>query len=371
MVRATARKTSGDGAEDDSLIQLLTPDGERREHPEYPLEVTDDEARSLYRDMSLIRRVDVEATSLQRQGQLALWAPLRGQEAAQIGAGRALAKDDFCFPGYREHGIAYCRGIPPTAAARSFRQVSNGGWDPYEFNYAEPSIVIGNNALNAVGYAMGVQFDGAETAVMACIGDGAMSQGDIAESFVWASVFQAPVVFLLQNNHWAISEPTERQSRIPLYRRSEGFGFPGVRVDGNDVFAMLAVTRAALARAREGSGPTLLEAFTYRMGAHTTSDDPTRYRLDAELEEWGRKDPIDRLRAYLVGRDAADDVWLKTVEEDADALGREVRDAVVSMTGPTPLSIFDHVYAEPHPLVDEERAEMLALLGAEDAGRLK
>ena len=184
-------------------------------------------------------------------------------------------------------------------------------------------------------------------------------------------MFQAPIVFLLQNNHWAISEPTERQSRIPLYKRSEGFGFPGVRVDGNDVFAMLAVTRAALARAREGSGPTLLEAFTYRMGAHTTSDDPTRYRLDAELEEWGRKDPIDRLRAYLTGRDAADDVWLKTVEEDADALGREVRDAVVSMTGPTPLSIFDHVYAEPHPLVDEERAEMLALLGAEDAGSLK
>jgi 2-oxoisovalerate dehydrogenase E1 component alpha subunit len=371
MVRA-ATKARGEGAQDETpMVQLLTPDGERVTHPDYALDPTPDEARGLYRDMALIRRVDVEATSLQRQGQLALWAPLRGQEAAQIGAGRALEPDDFAFPGYREHGIAYCRGIPITAAARSFRQVSNGGWDPYEFNYGEPSIVIGNNALNAVGYAMGVQHDGAETAVMACIGDGAMSQGDIAESFVWAAVFQAPIVFLLQNNHWAISEPTERQSRIPLYRRAEGFGFPGVRVDGNDVFAMLAVSRAALTRAREGSGPTLLEAFTYRMGAHTTSDDPTRYRVDTELEEWTRKDPIDRLRKYLVASKLADDAWLASVDEESEALARELREAVTTMRGPSPISIFDHVYAEPHPLVDEERAEMLALLGQEEAETLK
>jgi 2-oxoisovalerate dehydrogenase E1 component alpha subunit len=249
--------------------------------------------------------------------------------------------------------------------------VSNGGWDPYEYNYAEPSIVIGNNAVNAVGYAMGVQHDGAESAVMACIGDGAMSQGDIAESFVWASVFQAPIVFLLQNNHWAISEPTERQSRIPLFRRAAGFGFPGLRVDGNDVFAMLAVTRAALARAREGSGPTLLEAFTYRMGAHTTSDDPTRYRVDTEVEEWLARDPIDRVRRYLTANGAADVAWTSSIDEEADGFARELREAVVEMRGPTPVSIFDHVYAEPHPLVDEERAQMLGLLGAEDAGSLK
>jgi 2-oxoisovalerate dehydrogenase E1 component alpha subunit len=188
---------------------------------------------------------------------------------------------------------------------------------------------------------------------------------------VWASVFQAPVVFLLQNNHWAISEPTERQSRIPLYRRSEGFGFPGVRVDGNDVFAMLAVSRSALARAREGSGPTLLEAFTYRMGAHTTSDDPTRYRIDEEVEEWTRRDPISRLRTYLSTECSTDDAWFGSVDEEADARAAELREAVLSMHGPTPASIFDHAYAEPHPLVDEERAEMVALLGAEDAGSLK
>jgi pyruvate dehydrogenase E1 component alpha subunit len=366
MVRA-AKATRGESATDEDLVQLLSPSGERVAHADYALEIDDDEARGLFTDMSVIRRTDVEATSLQRQGQLALWAPLRGQEAAQIGAGRALEPDDFCFPGYREHGLAYCRGIPATLSARNFRQVTNGGWDPYAYNYAEPSIVIGNNLLNAVGYAMGVQHDGAETAVMACTGDGGMSQGDVAEAFVWASVFQAPIVFLLQNNHWAISEPTERQSRIPLYRRAEGFGFPGVRVDGNDVFAMLAVSRAALARAREGSGPTLVEAFTYRMGAHTTSDDPTRYRVDEEVEEWTRRDPIERLRTYLVAR-GTDAAWFAAVDEAADAAAAALREAVVTMPDPSPLSIFDHVYAEPHPLVDEERAEMAALLGGEDAG---
>jgi len=218
---------------------------------------------------------------------------------------------------------------------------------------------------------MGVQHDGAETAVMACTGDGGMSQGDVAEAFVWASVFQAPIVFLLQNNHWAISEPTERQTRIPLYRRADGFGFPGVRVDGNDVLAMLAVSRAALARAREGSGPTLIEAFTYRMGAHTTSDDPTRYRVDAEVEEWVRRDPISRMKAYLESIGAADDAWAASVDEEADGYASTLREAVLDMHGPTPSSIFDHVYAEPHPLVDEERAQMVALLGAEDAGSPK
>jgi 2-oxoisovalerate dehydrogenase E1 component alpha subunit len=371
MAGAARRKVAESTAGEDQFVQLLTPDGKRVEHADYALEVSDDEARDLYRDMVFIRRTDVEATSLQRQGQLALWAPLRGQEAAQIGAGRALEPDDFCFPGYREHGIGYTRGVTPTESARSFRQVSNGGWDPYEHNFAEPSIVIGNNAVNAVGYAMGVQHDGAESAVMACIGDGAMSQGDIAEAFVWSAVFQAPVVFLLQNNHWAISEPTERQSRIPLYKRADGFGFPGVRVDGNDVFAMLAVTRSALARAREGSGPTLVEAFTYRMGAHTTSDDPTRYRIDEEVEEWTRKDPIARLRTYLTTAAATTEEWFATVDAEADARAGELRDAVVSMVGPSPVSIFDHVYAEPHPLIDEERDEMVALLGAEDAGSLK
>jgi 2-oxoisovalerate dehydrogenase E1 component alpha subunit len=371
MARAKTDGPRKGAAESAPFVQLLTPEGERVAHPDYDLTITDEEMRGLYRDMVMIRRLDNESTSLQRQGQLALWAPLQGQEAAQIGAGRALEPDDFAFPGYREHGLAWCRGVPPADCLRVFRQVTHGGWDPYKYNLAEPSIVIGNNALNAVGYAMGVQHDHAESAVLVAIGDGAMSQGDVNESFVWAGVFAAPIVFLLQNNHWAISEPTERQSRIALYHRAEGFGFPGIQVDGNDVFAMLAVTRAALARAREGSGPTLLEAFTYRMGAHTTSDDPTRYRIDAELEEWKLRDPIERLRAHLVRTGTADTAWTESIDAEAEALARAMREEVLAMKGPTPISIFDHAYAEPHPLIDEERAEMLELLGEEHAGSLR
>jgi len=353
------------------FVQLLTPEGERVESDVYPLELTDAEVLGLYRDMVVIRRLDVESTSLQRQGQLALWAPLLGQEAAQIGAGRAMAPDDFGFPSHREHGIAWCRGIPPSTSLRIFRQVTNGGWDPREYNYALPTIVIGNQALNAVGYAMGMQNEGADAAVITFFGDGATSQGDVNEAFVWGASFQAPIVFFVQNNHWAISEPTERQTRIPIYRRAEGFGFPGVRVDGNDVFAVLAVTRAALARAREGSGPTLIEAYTYRMGAHTTSDDPTRYRIDAELEEWKLRDPIERVRAFIVRNGIADTQHTKDVDAEADAMARTFREEVLAMTGPTPLSIFDDVYAEPHPLMDEERGQMVGLLGASEAGTLR
>ena len=156
---------------------------------------------------------------------------------------------------------------------------------------------------------MGMQKDGADGAVIAYFGDGATSQGDVNEAFIYASVFNAPVVFFCQNNQWAISEPIERQTRIPLYQRAMGFGFPGVRVDGNDVLACLAVTKAALQNAREGSGPTLVEAYTYRMGAHTTSDDPTRYRLADELESWKLKDPIERVKAYLVRTGKADQAF--------------------------------------------------------------
>ena len=209
----------------------------------------------------------------------------------------------MAFPTYREHGVAWCRGLDPIKLLGLFRGVSHGGWDPTEHNFHLYTIVIGAQTLHATGYAMGIQRDGLVgengEAAIAYFGDGATSQGDVNEAFVWASVYNAPVVFFCQNNQWAISEPLERQSRIPLYQRAHGFGFPGVRVDGNDVFACLAVTRKALQAAREGQGPTLIEAFTYRMGAHTTTDDPTRYRLAAELEAWKLKDPIERVKAYL------------------------------------------------------------------------
>jgi pyruvate dehydrogenase E1 component alpha subunit len=344
------------------LVQLLTPEGERVPHPDYAIELTDEEYRGLYRDLALVRRFDVEATALQRQGQLGLWASLLGQEAAQVGSGRALGPADFAFPTYREHGVAWCRGVDPIRVLGLFRGVSHGGWDPAEHNFALYTIVIGSQALHATGYAMGVQRDGADAAVVAYFGDGATSQGDVNEAFVWASVFHAPVVFFCQNNQWAISEPIERQTRVPLYRRAAGFGFPGIRVDGNDVLAVLAVTRAALRAAREGQGPTFIEAFTYRMGAHTTSDDPTRYRLAGDLETWKLKDPLERVKAYLSRTGMSDSAFFATVEREADELAARLRQGCLSMPDPDPVSIFENVYVEQTPLLAEERAQFAAYL---------
>jgi 2-oxoisovalerate dehydrogenase E1 component alpha subunit len=358
------------GAAED-LVQLLTPEGQRIQHPDYPLDVSARELRGLYRDLVLVRRLDTEAISLQRQGELGLWASLLGQEAAQVGSGRALSPKDMAFPSYREHGVAWCRGVDPLKLIELFRGVSNGGWDPADHKFHLYTIVIGSQTLHATGYAMGIQRDGATgdgtngdggEAVIAYFGDGATSQGDVSEAFNWAAVNNAPVVFFCQNNQWAISEPLERQSRVPLYQRSRGFGFPGLRVDGNDVLACLAVTRAALKAAREGQGPTLIEAFTYRMGAHTTTDDPTRYRVAAELEAWKLRDPIERVKAYLLRAGAADTDFIDKVDAEADQLGAWLRDATRAMPDPAPGEIFEHVYAGPQPILDGERDVYAAYL---------
>jgi pyruvate dehydrogenase E1 component alpha subunit len=351
------------------LVQLLTPEGERVSHRDYDVDLSDEDYRGFYRDLVLVRRVDVEATALQRQGELGIWASLLGQEAAQVGSGRAMRPADFAFPTYREHGVAWCRGVDPLKLLGLFRGASHGGWDPREHNFNLYTIVIGSQTLHATGYAMGVQRDGADAAVVAYFGDGASSQGDVNEAFIWASVFNAPVVFFCQNNQWAISEPLEKQTRIPLYRRASGFGFPGVRVDGNDVLAVYAVTTAALHAAREGNGPTLVEAFTYRMGAHTTSDDPTRYRLQTELEAWKLKDPLERMKAFLYKQQLADAAFFEQVEHDADALAAHVRQGCLEMPDPEPLSVFDDVYAGGSPLLDEERAEFSRYLASFEGAR--
>ncbi|MBI1758477.1 MAG: pyruvate dehydrogenase (acetyl-transferring) E1 component subunit alpha [Actinobacteria bacterium] len=357
------------------LVQLLSPEGERVAHPHYSIDLTPDEFRALYRDLVLVRRIDIEATALQRQGELGIWASLLGQEAAQVGSGRALAPDDFVFPTYREHGVAWCRDVDPLWLLGLFRGVNLGGWDPNAHNFNLYTIVIGSQTLHATGYAMGIQREGGGPdgsypgAVIAYFGDGASSQGDVNESFVWASVFNAPVVFFCQNNQWAISEPIEKQSRIPLYQRARGFGFPGVRVDGNDVLACLAVTRAALARAREGSGPTLVEAYTYRMGAHTTSDDPTRYRLASDLESWKLKDPIERVKAYLVRNGLADADFLDAVQAEADELAAHVREGCRALPDPEPLSMFDDVYVEGTPHLDRQREEFATYLASFEGAR--
>ena len=336
------------------MIQLLTPEGARVERSDYPLTISDDEIGSLYRDLVLVRRIDAEAVALQRQGELGIWASLLGQEAAQVGAGRALRKHDMAFPTYREHGVAWCRDVDPLTLLGLFRGTSVGGFDPYAHNFNMYTVVIGAQTLHAAGYAMGVVRDGAvgtgdpdrDTAVLAFFGDGASSQGDVSESFVWAAAENLPVVYICQNNQWAISAPVSTQTRVPLYQRSAGFGFPGVRIDGNDVLASLAVTRRALDDARNGQGPTLIEAFTYRMGPHTSSDDPTRYRLGSDLETWKLRDPIARVRAYLTRHAGFGADFFAAIEDESEKLAVHVRAGCRSLPDPTPDSVFANVFVE-------------------------
>ena len=350
------------------MVQLLNPEGERVSHPEHDAVVdalTDEELRGFYRDLVLIRRFDAEATALQRQGELGLWASLLGQEAAQVGSGRALRSQDYAFPTYREHGVAWCRGVDPVNLLGMFRGVNHGGWDPNEKNFHLYTIIIGAQTLHATGYAMGVQRDGnvgtgdddRDTAVIAYFGDGATSQGDVSEALVFAGVNNSPVVFFCQNNQWAISEPNEKQTRAPLWHRARGFGFPGIRVDGNDVLAVYAVTKAALDAARSGQGPTFIEAYTYRMGAHTTSDDPTKYRVLAEVEVWKHRDPIERFKRWLTTTGRADTDFFDAVEEESDELGASVRERCLALPDPAGTEMFDHVYADPHPVMQREREE--------------
>jgi len=421
----------GDRPEEQYGVRLLRPDGVLVEHPRFAPLLGAEDLGSCYGAMLRARRLDEEATALQRQGELALWIPLRGQEAAQVGSARAALTSDFMFPSYREHAVAWERGLPPLEVLRLLRGGTHGGWDPMAHNLANYALVLATQALHAVGYALGVQLDalrsrpatldvartaagnaivgrprieeeavanftakqllghptieretkgvgrpdelvgrpmktpegaivgrprntgdGSGTAVLVYLGDGAMSQGDANEAFVWAASFGAPVVFFCTNNQWAISTPAARQSRVPLAERASGFGFPGVRVDGNDVVAVHSVTSWALDRARRGEGPTLVEAYTYRMGPHTTSDDPTRYRPADEEACWRALDPIDRLGRLL----AADrgEAWFAARRAEAEDAAARLREDTLALPDPPPDAFFDDVLVTE---TDEARAE--------------
>jgi 2-oxoisovalerate dehydrogenase E1 component subunit alpha len=353
----------------DGLVQLISVDGQRTVGCPYLDIVADvgaEQLRDLYRDMAVVRRIDAEAMALQRQGELGLWAPLLGQEAAQVGSARALQPDDFVFPSYREHGVAYCRGVDPVAMLQLWRGTAHSGWDPAAFGIATPAIVVGAQALHATGYALGITLDGAPSAAVAYFGDGASSEGDVAEAFGFAASYMVPVVFVCQNNQWAISEPVRLQSHASIAQRGEGYGIPGIQVDGNDVLAVLAATRLALARAYAGQGPTLIEAVTYRLGPHTTSDDPRRYRSPAEEDEWRAKDPLLRLHALLRAEGLADDGFDAAVGTAAEEAAAGLRRGCLALADPGPDAMFDHVYAGPHPLLEEERAAYAAYLATLD-----
>ena len=354
----------------DPIVQLLDSAGSPVIDLQYQSALDDPALLAFYRDMVLVRQLDLQATALQRQGELGLWAPLLGQEAAQIGSARAMQAQDYAFTTYREHGVAWCRGVDPVDMLRFWRGTMHQAWDANLHRLYGYQVIIGAHALHATGYAMGARYAGrvgtgqveGDQAVMAYFGDGAMSEGDVNEAFVFATTYQAPVVFFCQNNQWAISEPTRRQSRIPLAQRAEGFGLPGIRVDGNDVIACHAVTMEALERARSGQGPTLIEAVTYRMGAHTTSDDPTKYRDAADDELWRARDPIDRVKIYLRAKGVLDDSLEAELASEALALADRMRESCRVLPDPDPLSIFEHVYAGPDARIDQQRDELKGIL---------
>lgn len=345
--------------------RIIAPDGTRVPNPQLDRFIHDvdfEALRNLHRDMVVLRRIDAEGIALQRQGQLGLWAPCNGQEAAQIGTGRALEARDFVFPSYRETGVMYSRGAQPGDYVRMWRGEEGAAYDPAVLGIAPLQIIIGAQTLHAVGYAMGIQHDGADEVAVTYFGDGATSQGDVNEAMVFAASYRAPVVFVCQNNHWAISEPVGLQSQFPLAGRAPGFGIPSLRVDGNDVLACMAAMRWALQHARSGKGPAYIEAVTYRMGPHTTADDPKRYREEAELEQWRRRDPIARVEAHLRAAGELSQEHLDAVQAQADEMARDMRAACLGMVTRPALAVFDRVYAEPHSGLGRERDEYAAYL---------
>lgn len=354
-----------------NTVQLLTADGrfqpseQAGEYLPYLERLDEDDYRRFYREMVRVRTFDTEAANLQRQGQLGLWVPSHGQEGAQVGSAFAARPQDHIFPSYREHVIGMIRGIDPVGILALLRGVTHGGWDPTDpavKNFHLYTLVIGSHTLHATGYAMGMKYDGkvgtgnpdSDEAVIAYFGDGATSQGDVSEAFVFAASYQTPQVFFLQNNQWAISVPVKTQSRTPLYLRSSGFGIPGVQIDGNDVLAAYAVTAKHLDDARSGEGPSMIEALTYRIGAHTSSDDPTKYRTDEELASWVERDPIRRFRVFLEQQGVGQAFFTSADEEAAD-LAADVRRRTIELGPPPVASMFEHVYSEPHPVMEEQR----------------
>ncbi|UFS58489.1 thiamine pyrophosphate-dependent dehydrogenase E1 component subunit alpha [Subtercola endophyticus] len=359
-------------AERTPAVQFLSIDGKfapneaAEQYLPYLAHLTESDHQQFYRDMAITRRFDEECTNLQRQGQMGLWPPSHGQEAAQVGSARAARSQDVLFPTYREHAVALVRGVDILDIVQVMRGTSLGGWnpnDPKNGNFRNYTLVIGSQTLHATGYAMGVAFDGAvgtgdpevDTAVMVYFGDGSTSQGDVSESFVFAASNQTPQVFFLQNNQWAISVPVSTQSRIPLYLRAQGFGIPSVQIDGNDVLASYAASKKHLDEARSGEGPAMIEALTYRIGAHTTSDDPTRYQTPEQLAHWVARDPIIRFESYLRSQGAPEQFFADTVVE-ANDFAADLRHRTLALEAPTLASMFENVYAEPHPLTSDQLA---------------
>ena len=314
--------------------------------------LTDDDQRRLYRLMVAVRHLDESAIRWQRQGLIPGYAPELGQEAAQVGSGYVLdMARDFVFPTYREMGVARTVGVDMVEYMATHKATWHGGlYDPAASRFAPVQAVVAGSVLHAVGWAHAQTMDGTGGAAITYFGDGASSQGDVHEAMNFAAVMKAPVVFFIQNNGWAISVPTERQvAGGSVAARAAGYGIPSLQVDGNDVVAVAEATAAALAHARSGKGPAIVEAMTYRRGPHSTSDDPGRYRtLEAERADAG-EDPIQRMRAHLLAEGLADEAFFDEALAAAKAEEERIRLGIIGLGSRPGTEMFDFVYQEPTP----------------------
>jgi pyruvate dehydrogenase E1 component alpha subunit len=339
-------------------FRIIDPDGATVGDPDVGLEPQD--LRELLRWMILARAVDRDCMALQRQGELTVYPPFEGQEAAQVGSAYALGPDDFVFPSFRELAAALVRGVDPVQYLLYHRGTWHGGpYDPRATRFAPICVPVATQLAHAVGYAMGVRLDGLRTCALAYFGDGSASEGDFHEAANLAGVYRAPAVLFCQNNGWAISLPSAKQTLGEVWRRGDGYGIPGVLVDGNDVLAVYEVTRRAVERAHAGEGATLIEAITYRIGPHSTADDATRYRDAGDVERWRAADPIARYRTWLVAAGHADRDLVTELEEEAGKRVAEIRAGITAAEPPPASWMFEWVYADQPASFDRQRREAL------------
>lgn len=336
-------------------LQVLDEHGNCDEPLRPPL--SDRQIKTLYEALVFARAFDDKAFKLQREGRLGTYAPIRGQEAAQVASALALESSDWMFPAFREPGASFVRGLPPQMIFQYWSGDERGSIIPPGQNDFPISIPVGTQIPIGAGAAWGAKLRGDKIAVLVYFGDGATSKGDFHEGLNFAGVFTLPVVFFCQNNRWAISVPLQQQTAAPtLAQKAIAYGFPGIQVDGNDVFAVYAATSAALARARAGKGPTLIEALTYRIGDHTTADDASRYRSADEVAAWKRKDPIERLVRYMGGRDLWNEAYGRATETQArERVEQAVRDFEATPP-PEPNDMFRYTFEE----MTAELSEQLA-----------
>jgi 2-oxoisovalerate dehydrogenase E1 component alpha subunit len=326
-------------------LQMLGPSGDAAADAPLP---DSDVLLDLYRRMVIGRRFDAQATALTKQGRLAVYPSSHGQEACQVGTVAALQAQDWLFPTYRDSVALVARGVDPVETLGLLRGDQHCGYDPYEHRVGPQCTPLATNTLHAVGVAHAARLKGEDTVALVLLGDGATSEGDAHEALNFAAVWHAPVVFVVQNNGYAISVPLAKQSAAPsLAHKGIGYGVPSQLIDGNDPATVFCAVRDAVEAARRGDGPALIEALTYRIEAHTNADDATRYRSQDEVTYWLARDPIVRLERHLTSRGLLDASGRQAIADEAEAFAESMRERMNEDPKLEPASLFDHVYAAP------------------------